>query len=63
MNPMTIDSDDREAWKLREVDRLSWPAIATALDETVAHVQLRVERYIAATDAAAAAAQPPLFTL
>ncbi|GAA1094135.1 hypothetical protein [Tsukamurella spumae] len=63
MNPLMIDPADREAWKLREVDRLTWPAIAAALDETEAHVQRRVERYIAATDAAAAAAQPPLFTL
>jgi hypothetical protein len=55
------DPDDRAAWKLRHVDRLPWAAIAASMGETVMFVKLRVERYIAATDAAAAEAQGVLF--
>lgn len=59
--PAAFDLYDREAWTLRHRDRLPWSAIATRLDEPEVHVKMRVNRYIAATDAAADAAQGTLF--
>ncbi|CAM3424481.1 hypothetical protein [Tsukamurella hominis] len=42
-------------------DRVGWNTIAEAFDETIAYVKHRVQRYEAATDAAAAEQQDALF--
>lgn len=54
-------ADDRVAWRMRHHDRASWNTIAEAFDETIAYVKHRVQRYEAATDAAAAEQQDALF--
>ncbi|WP_045825025.1 hypothetical protein [Williamsia herbipolensis] len=57
----TDESRQRLAYQLHKVDGLPLAAVADEFNVSLPEIQDWIADYIARTDAAAAAAQPPLF--